>query len=210
MGQRLVVDLIQNGKVVAVVYYHWSAYFISTIHELAALSEAIIEAEATGKNKLEAIVDKLEGVSTNYSGETVRGGVRYGIEELEAASKMIPNKVFKTEFVDRNQGVISFTEEGIKHFHDWEEGHAEIDLDNLTISNNVTLEPDPFVFVDAVYETDEDGYEYMDYVETGRIRLNGRTCQIDAFNCGCGEIIQLEDFINREWEIYRARNSQLT
>ena len=123
---------------------------------------------------------------------------------------MIPNKVFKTEFVDRNQGVISFTEEGIKHFHDWEEGHAEIDLDNLTISNNVTLEPDPFVFVDAVYETDEDGYEYMDYVETGRIRLNGRTCQIDAFNCGCGEIIQLEDFINREWEIYRARNSQLT
>ena len=207
MGQRLVIDLIQNGEIVAAAYYHWSAYFASTIHELAELSEAIIEAEVTGKNKLGAIVDKLEKVSTNYSGEIIRGGVRGGIEELKAASKIIPNKAFETEFIDRNKGVITFTEEGIKHYHDWEEGHAEIDLDNLTISNNVILEADPFVFVDAVYETDEDGYEYIDYVETGRIRLNGRTCPIDAFDCGCGEILQLEEFMNREWEIYRSRNS---
>ncbi len=203
MGQRLVIDLIQNGEIVAAVYYHWSAYFASTVHELAELSEAIATAVATGKNKLEAIVDKLEGVSKNYRGELIRGGVRGDPEELKAASIILPNRIFKTEFVDRNQGIISFTKEGIENYHDWEEGHAEIDLDNLTISNNVTLEADPFVFVDAVYETDEDGYEYMEYAETGRIRINGRTCPIDAFDCTCLEIMQLEDFMNREWEIHR-------
>jgi hypothetical protein len=63
MGQRLVIDLLENGERVASLYYHWSAYFVSTLDELAHLSRTILEAEKTGKDKILAIIEMLEVVS---------------------------------------------------------------------------------------------------------------------------------------------------
>lgn len=212
MGQRLVIDLVQNDKIVAAVYFHWSAYFSSTIYELARLSGVILNAEKTGKDKLLAIVEELEKetdhpsmVAALFGGsgtEKRRGGVRGLPEELEAAKKLFPNHDFKTENVNRNEGLISFTQEGIQSFHDWEEGLAVINLDTHEIDNRVGYEPHPFVFADAEYETDEDGYEYVQYYNSGRISINGKICPVDSFHCTCESIQDLADFMERELKLY--------
>ena len=183
MGQRLVVDLIQNDKVVAAIYYHWSAYFASTIYELAKLSKAILKAEEENKDKLFAIIQMLEEdqVYQFMNEDKIRhGGVCGSNEEMEAAMKLFPNYIPKRENLNRNCGIISFTEEGIKDFHDWEEGHAEINLDTHEISNDVDLDPQPYT-VD-IY---------------GNVSINGKTSPVNAWDCDCESIIELFDFLDK-------------
>ena len=208
MGQRLVVDIIQKDKVVAAIYYHWSAYFCSTIYELAKLSEAILKAQKEGKDKLLAVIECLEEEEeyTEYNGnKRMRcGGVRGRPEEYEAAKRLYPNHIFKTEEVDRNCGLISFTEEGIDSFHSWSEGDASINLDTLEIENSVTLDPDPFEFKDAeAVNEDEDGCDYCYY--SGKIKINGRTSPVDAFDCNCESILELFDFMDKKYKIYKDK-----
>ena len=212
MGQRLVVDLIQNDKVVAAIYYHWSAYFASTVMELANLSKTILKAEKENKNKLLSIVEMLEEEEDypdlfNKTMGKRRGGVRGVPEDLEAAKALFPDHEFKTENVDRNCGIISFSEEGIKSCHDWEEGHADINLDTHEITNNVDLDPYPFEFVDVEYE-EEDGEEYISCLYSGKIRINESQCNIDAFDCTCETIQELADFLDVQYKIWKERTEK--
>ena len=212
MGQRLVIDLIKDDKVVAAVYYHWSAYFCSTIYELGKLSKAILKAEEKGKDKLFAVLQMLEQdeIHTQYNGEHIvrRGGVCGKPEEIKAAAELFPNYFPKTN-VDRNCGLMAFTEEGIKDLHDWEEGHAEIDLDTLEITNNVDLDPEPFMF-DATYCEDEYGYKYVEEFNSGKILINGKISPVDAFDCDCKSILELIDWMKKEYQILRAQNTETT
>lgn len=208
MGQRLVVDLVQNDKVVAAIYYHWSAYFASTIFELTKLSKAILAAEKEGKDKVLSIIEMLETKEEhkNYKGEIeVRcGGVRR--EELEFAKKMYPDHEFEHEHVSRNCGIIALTEEGIRNFNDWEEGLARINLATHEISNDVCLDPDPFE-LDADYEVDEYGFKYITRFNSGKITINGKSCDVDAFDCDCESIIKLAEFMDKEYRVYQAMHS---
>ena len=206
MGQRLVIDLIQNDEIVAAVYYHWSAYFGSTVGELAKLSRAILDKEKYGANRLLAVLKVLQEPTRNLRDGISRGGVSGGYEnekEMAMVKKLFPNYKLETDFVDRNEGLIAFTKEGIDDFHRWEEGHAEINLDTLEISNSVDLDSFPFEFVDAVYEKDDDE-EYFSYAESGIIRINGHTSTIDAFDCTCEEIIKLEEWMEKEYEEWKS------
>ena len=207
MGQRLVVDLVENGVVIAAVYYHWSAYFASTIDELANLSNAILKAEKENKNKLLSVIEMLEQEEEyrHLDGtiEKRSGGICGTPEDMKAAETLFPDYKFKAENVDRNCGIISLTKEGIDNCHDWEEGHAEINLDTHEIINDVDIDPDPFE-LEAEY-TEEDGERYIDYYISGKVTINGRTCPIDAFDCTCETIIQLKDFMDKEYEIYRQK-----
>lgn len=207
MGQRLVVDIIENDEVVAAIYYHWSAYFTSTVYRLAELSRAILNAEKEGKNKLLAIIEKIEedqvkiGFLTGES-EIIHGGIRRNdTKDLEAAQKLFPDHKFKIENISRNEGLIALTEETIKDLHSWEEGGASINLDTHKIYNYVDLDPDPFEFVDAEYY-EEDGEQYFDRANSGIIKINDKTCDVDAFDCTCEEIIKLEEFMDKEYEIW--------
>ena len=207
MGQRLVVDIKKNNETLASIYYHWRAYFCSTIYELAKLSETILEAQKNNKNELEAILTMLETdeeYTRYYDGEKqIRsGGVRETDEDIQAAKELFPNRHIKRENVDRNCGIITFTKEGIEHFHDWEEGHADIHLDTHEICNNVDLDPDPFE-LETEYETDEDGEQYVANYFSGKVSINGKTCPVDAFDCTCESILELVDFMDKEFEEYR-------
>ena len=200
MGQRLVVDLIKDDKIVAAVYYHWSAYFGSTVDELASLSRAILEANRTGKDKLFAVIQLLETnkFSTDCRGNLIirSGGIEGIPEEQQAARKMFPNFIPKTN-VNRTCGLVALTEKGIESFHDWEEGHAEINLDTLEVSHDVTLDPHPFEF-DAETIVDEDGY-FKEYVfHSGKIKINGKTLPINAFEGTCESFIKLDEMMKEE------------
>lgn len=210
MGQRLVIDLIHGGETVAAIYYHWSAYFASTIGELARLSEVLLkkDKESDYKEKLLSIIEELETETehqTMYSGiEKRRGGVRGYAWELEYAQKMFPQHEFQTENVNRNEGIISFTKEGIEEFHVWMEGYASIDLDTYEICNSVWYEPYPFEIgtIMTGLGGSEDGY-IESPPEVCHVSINGKTCLVDAFDCTCEEIIDLCNFMEKEYDEYR-------
>lgn len=193
MGQRLVVDLVEDGEVVAAVYYHWSAYFCSTIVELANLSETILAAEKSGEDKLLAIVKYLE-TEKEYPDwyeegkiNKVRGGLSVvRPEEYAAAKKLFPDHEFATKNIDRNEGLITFTEKGIQECHMIMEGHATINLDTHSVNNTVSYDPDPFEFIDM----------------SGRISVNGKICPINVFDCTCESVIKLVEFMTTELKRY--------
>ena len=209
MGQRLVVDLIKNNEVIAAIYYHWSAYFSSTVYVLSDLSKAILKAKETGEDVLESILYKLEEDKQNYNGDTVHGGVCGIPEDMEVARQLFPNHNFRVNALSRNEGLISFSRKGIDDCHKWEEGHAEIDLDTLVIENDVDLDPDPYEFVD-VEENDGQEEDNCPRPISGRIEINGHHCNIDAFDCTCQQIIRLAQFMEDEWKIYRENQAQRT
>ena len=132
MGQRLVVELIDNEQVLASVYFHWSAYFEPAIQELKFLSDDILEAEQTGENKLLAVLKGLEKRG---------GGVR--ISDMETVKEMFP-EYNPSINGNRNDGLITFSQEGIRDWYYQAEGLADIDITTHKIRNMVWAEPEPF------------------------------------------------------------------
>lgn len=115
MGQRLNIEIVENGKCLANAYYHWSAYTDSS-YELA---KAIIKDIPSIKEEnpvLKAI--KLLEVT----------GARLMDCELEYADKIGLGKDFETA-LSRNDGLISISSENIDETRKWQEYALYIYLD---------------------------------------------------------------------------------
>lgn len=130
MGQRLTVDILDNGERIAIVYYHWSAYFDSTIYELELLKNDIVAAKKEGKDVLLAIIDGLEKRG---------GGLDLSFRSRKAAKNKWPDRIFKLN-IDRNDGIISIEEQDIKEVYAATEGTASIDIDTEEVITKVDLE----------------------------------------------------------------------
>ena len=52
MGQRLVISIQNNGKELATVYYHWSAYTVSALWETSKLTKCIFNHEDETEDEL--------------------------------------------------------------------------------------------------------------------------------------------------------------
>lgn len=186
MGQRLVVSIIQDTKRVAAIYYHWSAYFLNTIYELTRLSEYILNAENENKNVLLGI---LEGVENN-------GGCLRGIGdpeckyELDKAKELFPDHEFKT-VGSRNEGLISFTEEGMEAFDSWSEGDALIEIDTHKISHGVCYDSDEWLeYVDTPVDENDEG-EFI--LSSASVNIGGH--DINLFEMTCETILTLAEYI---------------
>ena len=134
MGQRLTVDILEDGERIGLIYYHWSAYFDSTIWELKRLKDYIVKAKKEEKDILLSIIDGIES-----SG----GGVGVTPENREAAKKMYPDREFK-EDINRNYGLIYLDEKEIDRVYEMTEGIASIDIDAEEVINEVNLEFDTY------------------------------------------------------------------
>lgn len=126
MGQRLNLEIWNNGKVLANAYYHWSAYTSSAaeIVDKALAAAKIIHKKG---NILLYAIRLLEATGAGLTEEE-----RQHIQE-RAAFKDCDFK----ECEGRNEGLIAITEEGIKDTRMWEEGTARIYLDEKRISFDV-------------------------------------------------------------------------
>lgn len=165
MGQRLTVDILENGKRIALIYYHWSAYFDSTIYELETIKNIIVAAKASGNDVLLTII---------YGLENRGGGLGLDSRTRDEAKKRWPDKSFKID-INRNDGLIFIDEQDIKKTYDINEGTASIDIVTEEVITEVDLECgihydvndlpcDPFkvmsfeelekvfVYIDTVYE----------------------------------------------------------
>lgn len=140
MGQRLNIEIVNGETSLANCYYHWSAYTGSALNLTRQIIDAYYDSEAIIGLKM--AVDLLE-----CTGGGVNESEKAGIEKCAEKFGHIKFK----DCTNRNDGLISVTEEGKKETRKWEEGRVTIDLDTET-----------FCFDVLSYDTIEDYTEYCD------------------------------------------------
>lgn len=115
MGQRLNIEIVENGVCLANAYYHWSAYTSSAFE----LAKKIIEAIPKVKEELPVMkaIRLLEVTGAKLMGE-----------EIEFAKDRLLGDDFE-KATDRNDGLIAISENGIDETRKWQEGAVYIYLD---------------------------------------------------------------------------------
>lgn len=124
MGQRLNVEIISKNKTIANVYMHWSAYTDSSFEIAIRVLENFLDIN----NKL---LDNKQTIYTRL--KKALPGASINQSEYEALVKESVKGIYVGKYVDRNDGLISFTEKGIADTRDWEEGRVSIDIENKKI-----------------------------------------------------------------------------
>lgn len=129
MGQRLVVSIQNNGKELATVYYHWSAYTVSALWETSKLARCIF-------NHKDETEEELKLRLIRFCEEN-GGGINGSVEEIEYIQNLYPNEVFKNRGYSRSDGLIDISEKGRRESHGWSEGDVEVYIDEERINNGV-------------------------------------------------------------------------
>lgn len=155
MGQRLNIEVVKDGKIVANCYYHWSAYTLASLNEALQVIEKYDELI---KQNLpdEVLVVKLFENCTSlnfFSGNFNHAGLSQN--SYEYMCNKYPNFEFKIA-TDRNAGLIGVTEKDINETRTWEEGCIIIDLDKEIIDAELMI---------GYYETEEYEQECIDNEE---------------------------------------------
>lgn len=129
MGQRLNIEVVNNGNVLANAYYHWSAYSSCAASKTEEIIQFIEENEPYEPSVAFAIkILASTGAGFNESElERVNNDTRFA-------------KLEKPACRDRNVGLLSVTEEGIASTEMWEEGRVTIDLDDKCVAFSVLFE----------------------------------------------------------------------
>jgi len=127
MGQRLNIEIHNDGKVLANAYYHWSAYS----KPAALLTKQIIEEFNKYKTRPES--DLLYAIRLLES-----TGAGLTDDELVYARTLDELNGYEfSECKGRNEGLIAITFKNIQETRFWEEGSVYIYLDEKRIRFNV-------------------------------------------------------------------------
>ena len=132
MGQRLIVAVRSMGKDICKMYFHWSAYTIPALEEVRDMME---EFPMETKSKDEAILYFIRYCEKNGGG--ISGG--YGSKEWNYITSKYPNEKFKETNINRNRGLIGISKEDMDDTQSWSEGDIIINLDDMTVHNEVFL-----------------------------------------------------------------------
>lgn len=124
MGQRLVVDVYKkesDDEPFCKIYFHWSAYSISCYQELIRIYDAVESVDAKDD---EDVIKALMSVGMYPSLEDEQYiKDNYGIE-------------YDTNLLDRNEGLISFTDESMSSAEGYMEGKGSICLETGHCTND--------------------------------------------------------------------------
>lgn len=146
MGQRLNIEIMSNDSVLANAYYHWSAYTRSALYltkEIVAAFDSVNE-ETDLKKAIRLL--ELTGAGVNSS-------------ERMRIDNDVTGKFAGIEFKDcinRNEGLLAVTKEGIDETRYWEEGRVTIHLDTHTINFDVLWYIDAEIYEEEYEESAED------------------------------------------------------
>lgn len=133
MGQRLVIQIEENGEALANAYYHWSAYTESAADMTNDVINYLDDAD-------KSFTPHKKAVWALY-----KTGARFAPAEHELmANEGISEDEFSFAFddvkADRTDGLISVSDKGMKESEDWAEGMATIDIVTGEIYFNVYCE----------------------------------------------------------------------
>lgn len=150
MGERLNLEIRQGGELLANAYYHWSAYTRSALD----LTEIVLK-ELPKINESDPVVKAIRLLEATNAGLTP--------PEKEYAKQHL--KGFDpTQFqdaIDRNEGLIAISEEGMAETQRWQEGYVTIHLDNQLVELGVCwFIEDKEEYCDDYEETEEE-YEAL-------------------------------------------------
>lgn len=147
MGERLNLEIKENGKLLANAYYHWSGYTRSALE----LTQKVIEAShlVEDSNPLLRAIRLLEATEAGFTPE----------------ERFYANRVLKPEEVaalktatSRNDGLIAISPEGMKDTQKWQEEYVAIDLGEQEISFEAVNLFDSSDYIENYFESIEEGH----------------------------------------------------
>lgn len=143
MGQRLGLEIVLNGNILANAYYHWSGYTVPAAKLAEQVISYIRNHQDKENNKLLLTVKAL-----NYT------GAGFDTSELERIKKEKFREIydFATDMLayNRNCGLIAITAAGIRETHTWIDCNVVIDIGTEIVC-----------FDEYFYFGDEERQEYI-------------------------------------------------
>ena len=137
MGQRLNIEIWNDGEVLANAYYHWSAYTKDSARLVNNVLSFINQNPIDNENILLYAIRVLESTGAGLTED-----------ELEYAAKMGIDTTKREKCQGRNAGLLSITQEGIQDTRCWQEGAVYIYLDEKRVSFNVFYKQRGYDWVD--------------------------------------------------------------
>ena len=181
MGQRLIMEIYENRdseKPLLNVYYHWSAYTIAAYMEANNFIESLYNrVERTDSLLLDCVI-ALELVGARLT------------ENERSEIKKLYNYDAREDNINRNNGLIAFTEKGMTESKEYGEGYIEIFLQEEEVNNLCLL-----------IET-EDALEDMEINVDDVITIN-QDLETATFDNIIYVIDLLQNLINSKNYIYR-------
>lgn len=172
MGQRLNIEIHENGELLANSYFHWSAYTSSAI-ELTKEALSVYDSIITN-NPIQKAVRMLEETGAGIQEEELR-------DVVVKNDRLLNQLRFSRTSEDRNQGFIHVLEDDMYRTRDWDEGRVTIDIGDDTICFDVLYTDTVEYMLDAMEWTEEDLPPHINP---------------DQYGCMMGEDWTFEDFSN--------------
>lgn len=123
MGQRLVVTIERNEKPIAKLYYHWSAYTGDALYVTRDIVHCIYNhKEETDREMLLRLIHFCEDNGGGIDGGDTGLAWKY-------ITTTYPGEQFKSEGINRSNGLIAINEEDMESMQSMSEGDVYIDLD---------------------------------------------------------------------------------
>lgn len=127
MGQRLNIEIWNNGKVLANAYYHWSAYTKDAACLVDKALEYIKNNQISDGNELLYAIRILEATGA---------GLTNGVIE-HAKNLSVLNGATFAECNGRSEGLIGISDKEISETRLWQEGSVYIFIDEKRVSFRV-------------------------------------------------------------------------
>ena len=173
MGQRLTIRIYQNKeqeKSIATLYYHWSAYTESALEELKTfynnylhyfkiqqIEQKLLQIHPT---PFEAVkqYNELDNIVTSIYQAVIETGGGYASDADEAENAINLYSALKTHYnpnhsVNRNNGIVAFTEEQQNELYNLSEEDIKLYLDEQEFQFNV--------YCSYIINDDRDDYEHL-------------------------------------------------
>ena len=195
MGQRLNIEIVKNGKVLANSYYHWSGYSNSAVNMVVQI---IQEYEYIKKYKVEKYIKNQDLLLAIRLLEETGAG----LNDIDMTRNILKDETMNLKLKKcqgRDEGIIGITQKDIEETRYWEEGRISIDIENKKIDFGVINE----------YTEEELNYDYDEKIK----ELNIKKIDINFKNISFEDIFELKTFIDKanykeEYYFYNKNNNK--
>lgn len=131
MGQRLNIQIEKDGEALANAYYHWSAYTGSAAELTMEICDFYDDIAEASQSDLELAVMLLQHTGAGLNDEEWA--------RIKAHKDLRANDIDLRTCNNRNNGLLSITQEGIEETAWWEEGRVTIELTDRSIYFDVMM-----------------------------------------------------------------------
>lgn len=185
MGQRLNVEIWNNGNVLANAYYHWSAYTPSAAQIVNSALNYIKNNPHQDDNDLLYAIRILEATGAGLTACEI---------EHAKLCPVLDGATF-ADCISRNAGLIGISDEGISGTRRWQEGSVYIFLDEKRISFCVFS-------TQSIWDWEKDRREYNENENANAKNLDVVTLNFDDIKFD--NWIPFYEFLTKRTEPFRS------